>query len=121
MVLKSSAVKVPSLRTLTTIRPLPSTCRCEFAAIGGFTFGSVFTMIAVALTMKKISSRNTMSIIGDMSKVHSASGSADAFRSLEEAMVWGICGFAGLQEDPRRRSCGAHPKPQTAMPSGILA
>ena len=39
----------------------------ELEATGGMTRGSVFTMIAVALTMKKISSRKTMSIIGDMS------------------------------------------------------
>jgi hypothetical protein len=36
--------------------------------------------------MKKISNKNTMSIMGDMSNAHSASGSVDASRSFEEAM-----------------------------------
>jgi hypothetical protein len=39
--------------------------------------------------MKKISSRNTMSIIGDMSKAHSASGSTEELRSFDEAMGLG--------------------------------
>jgi hypothetical protein len=54
--------------------------------MGGLMAGSVLTMIAVALTMKKISNKNTMSIMGDMSNAHSGSALEVALRSFEEAM-----------------------------------
>jgi hypothetical protein len=76
-------------------------------------------MIAVALTMKKMRSKNTMSIMGDMSSFASSSGIEREFLNFDDM------GFLdGMGWWPGGASCAARPLPmpdQTSIPSGILA